>query len=106
ILNLMVTPIERDLGISDTQMSLLMGFSFAIFYTIFGIPLGRLADSRSRRSIIALGIAAWRLMTAGCGFARNFWQLALLRMGVGVGEASLSPAAYSMIADSFRPRHR
>jgi MFS family permease len=106
ILSLLVGPIERDLGISDTQMSLLMGFSFAVFYTLFGIPLGRLADSRSRRLIIAVGIAAWSVMTAGCGLARRFWHLALFRMGVGMGEASLSPAAYSLIADYFRPQHR
>ena len=106
ILNLLVGPIERDLGINDTQMSLLMGFSFAVFYTLFGIPLGRLADTRSRRGLIAVGIAAWSLMTAGCGLARKFWQLALMRMGVGVGEASLSPAAYSLIADYFRPERR
>src|SRR4051794_33006831 len=106
ILNLLVEPIERDLGIGDTQMSLLMGFSFAVFYTLFGIPLGRLADSRSRRVIIAVGIASWSVLTAGCGLARKFWQLALLRMGVGVGEASLSPAAYSLIADYFRPERR
>src|SRR5262245_10925640 len=67
ILSLLAEPIERDLGIGDTAMSLLMGFSFAVFYTIFGIPLGRLADSRSRRAIIAVGIASWSLMTAGCG---------------------------------------
>ncbi len=106
ILNLLVGPIERDLGINDTQMSLLMGFSFAVFYTLFGIPLGRLADSRSRRAIIAIGVAAWSLLTAGCGLARRYGELALLRMGVGVGEASLSPAAYSLIADSFQPKHR
>src|SRR3954452_12291760 len=82
ILSLLVGPIERDLNIGDTQMSLLMGFSFAVFYTLFGIPLGRLADSRSRRVLIAAGIAFWSFMTAGCGLARKFWQLALLRMGV------------------------
>lgn len=106
ILSLLVGPIERDLDIGDTQMSLLMGFSFAVFYTFFGIPLGRLADTRSRRAIIAAGIAMWSIMTAGCGLARKFWQLALLRMGVGVGEASLSPAAYSLIADYFPPALR
>ena len=106
ILSLLVGPIQRDLGISDTQMSLLMGFSFAVFYTFFGIPLGRLADTRSRRVIIAWGIAFWSLMTAGCGLVRRYWELALLRMGVGVGEASLSPAAYSLIADSFPPERR
>ena len=101
ILNLLVMPIRRDLGISDTQMSLLMGFSFAVFYTFFGIPLGRLADSRSRRTIIAVGFAAWSIFTAACGLARNFTQMLLLRMGVGVGEAALSPAAYSLITDYF-----
>lgn len=106
ILNLLVRPIRRDLGITDTQMSLLMGLSFAVFYTIFGIPLGRLADSRSRRTIIAIGFTLWSLFTAGCGLARNFLQMLLLRMGVGVGEAALSPAAYSIIADYFPPKRR
>jgi MFS family permease len=106
ILNLLVRPIRRDLGISDTQMSLLMGLSFAVFYTLFGIPLGRLADSKSRRTIIAGGFALWSLFTAGCGLARNFGQMLLLRMGVGVGEAALSPAAYSIITDYFPPQRR
>ena len=106
ILNLMVKPIQKDLGISDTGMGLLMGASFAVFYTFFGIPLGRLADTRSRRLIICCGIAVWSLMTAGCGLTKKFWQLALMRMGVGVGEASLSPAAYSLISDYFRPELR
>lgn len=103
ILALMVGPIRADLNISDTQMSLLMGFSFAVFYTFFGIPLGRLADSRSRRGIIAAGLVVWSAMSAGCGIAKNFTHLLLFRMGVGVGEASLSPSAYSLITDYFRP---
>jgi MFS family permease len=106
ILNLLVGPIRRDLGISDTQMSLLMGFSFAIFYTILGIPLGRLADSRSRRGLIAAGVVLWSVMTALCGTAKVYWQMFLYRIGVGVGEAALSPAAYSMIADYFPPEKR
>ena len=106
ILNLLVGPIRRDLGISDTEMSLLMGFSFAIFYTILGIPLGRLADSKSRRGLIAAGVVVWSVMTALCGLARTYWQLFLFRVGVGVGEATLSPAAYSMIADYFPPERR
>jgi MFS family permease len=106
ILNLMVAPIRRDLKISDTEMSLLMGFSFAVFYTFFGIPLGRMADSRSRRSIIAAGFAVWSLLTAGCGIVKNFVQMLLMRMGVGVGEAALSPAAYSLITDYFPPNRR
>lgn len=106
IMSLLVGPIRRDLEISDLQISLLMGFSFAIFYTLFGIPLGRLADTRSRRAIIAVGIAGWSIMTAGCGLAKKFSHLALMRMGVGVGEATLSPAAYSLIADYFPPHRR
>jgi MFS family permease len=106
IMGFLVDPIRRDLGISDKQISLLMGLSFAIFYTLFGIPLGRLADTRSRRVIISVGIAVWSLMTVACGMTRNFWQLALARMGVGVGEAALSPAAYSLIADYFPPTRR
>jgi MFS family permease len=104
ILSLLVGPIRRDLGISDTQMSLLMGFSFALFYTFFGLPLGRLADSRSRRGLIAAGLFTWSLMTAGCGLARQYWHFLVLRLGVGVGEAALSPSAYSLIADYFPPK--
>jgi MFS family permease len=104
ILNLLVAPIRRDLGIGDTAMGLLIGFSFALFYTFFGMPLGWLADRVSRRGVIAVGLASWSLFTAGCGLARNFAQMALLRMGVGVGEAALSPAAYSLIVDYFPAR--
>ncbi|MGH9753634.1 MAG: spinster family MFS transporter [Blastocatellia bacterium] len=106
ILSLLVQPIRRDLGISDTGVSLLMGFSFAVFYSFFGILLGRLADSWSRRTLIVIGFSLWSLMTAGCGLARSFLQMLLLRMGVGVGEATLSPAAYSLIADYFPPHRR
>lgn len=106
IMSFLVGPIRRDLQISDTQMSLLMGLSFAVFYTLFGIPLGRLADTRSRRAIIAVGIAFWSITTAGCGLAKKFFDLAVMRMGVGVGEATLSPAAYSLIADYFPPNRR
>ena len=106
ILNLLVGPIRADLGISDTQMSLLMGLSFAIFYTIAGIPLGRVADSRSRRGLIAWGIFFWSLMTAACGLAKTYWHFVLFRIGVGAGEAALSPAAYSLMADSFPPEKR
>lgn len=105
ILALLVQPIRRDLDISDTQMSLLMGFSFALFYTFFGFPMGRLADSRSRRGLIAAGLVVWSVMTALCGVVRTYWELLFFRMGVGVGEAALSPAAYSLITDYF-PKHR
>lgn len=103
ILGLLVTPIRRDLDISDTQMSLLMGLAFALFYTIVGVPVARLADSRSRRGIIAWGIAVWSLMSAACGLAHTYVQLLLGRFGVGVGEAALSPPGYSLIADYFPP---
>ncbi len=105
ILNLLVTPIKADLGISDTQMSLLMGFSFALFYTIFGLPIGRLADSMNRKGIIAVGLLIWTIATGGCGLVKHYWQFLLLRVGVGVGEAALSPSAYSLITDLF-PREK
>lgn len=103
ILGLLVTPIRRDLDISDTQMSLLMGLAFALFYTILGLPVARMADSRSRRGIIAWGIAAWSLMSVACGLTRTYGQLLLARFGVGVGEAALSAPSYSLVADYFPP---
>jgi MFS family permease len=103
ILTLLVGPIRADLGINDTQISLLHGLAFAIFYTLLGIPIASLADRRNRRNLVAAGVAFWSLATVACGLTRNFWQLFLARVGVGVGEAALSPAAYSMIADSFPP---
>ncbi|MEP5567695.1 MAG: MFS transporter [Halioglobus sp.] len=105
ILSLLVEPMKRDLSISDTQMSLLQGISFAIFYTFLGLPLGRLSDLRSRRGLIACGIFLWSVMTALCGVAKTYSFLFLARMGVGVGEAALSPAAYSLIADSVEEKH-
>ena len=105
VLGLMVGPIKEELGITDTQFSLLHGFAFAIFYTLLGIPIAWLADRANRRNIIATGIAVWSLMTALCGLARTFGAMFMARVGVGVGEAALSPAAYSMIADLF-PREK
>jgi len=104
IFSLIVGPLRRDLHISDTQVSLLQGFSFAVFYTFFGIPIGRLADVYNRRTIIVAGLVLWSAFTAGCGLAGTFTALLLLRMGVGVGEAALSPAAYSLITDYFPAR--
>lgn len=101
IVILLVEVMKKDMGWSDTKVSLLLGASFALFYSILGIPLGRLADVYSRKKIIAVGVALWSLMTAVCGLAKNYGQLFLARMGVGVGEAALSPAAYSMISDYF-----
>jgi len=103
ILSLLVAPMKRDLHINDTRIGLLQGFSFALFYTLAGLPLGRLADSQPRRKIITLGVVAWSILTAACSAARNFWSLFFTRMGVGVGEAALSPSAISLIADAFPP---
>ncbi len=105
ILSLLVEPIRADLGITDTQIGLLQGLAFGIFYTVLGIPIGRLADRYSRRGIIAAGTTIWCLMTAACGLARNFPQLFLARIGIGVGEAALNPSAFSLISDYF-PRAR
>ncbi len=106
ILALLVEPIRRDLDISDTQVSLLGNLAFGLFYTVLGLPLGRAADRFSRRGIIAAGITIWCLMTAMCGLARNFGQLFLARVGVGVGEAALNPAALSLISDYFPRKTR
>jgi MFS family permease len=105
ILSLLVGPMRRDLDITDEQMGLLGGFAFAIFYTLLGIPIGRLADRMNRKSIIAVGVVVWSLMASFCGLARTFWQFFFARVGVGVGEAALSPPAYSMITDAF-PREK
>ena len=101
IMSLLVIPIQSDLGISDTQMGLLMGLAFAIFYVAIGIPIAKLSDQKSRRIIVSIGIFLWSVMTAACGLAKSFAHLFIARVGVGVGEATLSPAAYSMIADYF-----
>jgi MFS family permease len=101
ILNLMIGPIERDLHISDAQFAILTGGAFGIFYTLMGLPLGWMADRYSRKWIVTTGIACWSLLTAACGLATSFPQLMLTRIGVGVGEATLSPSAYSMLADYF-----
>lgn len=101
ILSALVEPIKRDLGVSDTQVSLLMGLSFAVFYSLLGLPIGRLVDSGSRRLVVAGGAALWSVFTMLSGFARTFGGLFAARVGVGVGEATLQPAAISLIGDSF-----
>src|SRR5665213_3883610 len=103
ILNLLVERIKRDLHLSDMQISLVLGFAFACFYVILGLPIARLADSRSRRTIVGVGIAIFSVMTALCGLAQKFWPLLLCRIGVGVGEACKGPATFSMLADLFPP---
>jgi MFS family permease len=103
IIALLIEPIKSDLDLSDSQIGLLSGVAFAIFYTTLGVPIGRLADQYHRGRIISLGVFLWSLMTAACGLTKGFWQLFAARVGVGVGEAALSPAAFSIIADSFPP---
>ena len=105
IVSFLVGPIRADFNITDFQFSLISGLAFAIFYATLGIPIARLADTRNRRNIITVGITIWSLMTAICGLTSNYWQLFLARLGVGVGEATLSPAAISMISDYF-PKER
>jgi MFS family permease len=105
ILALLVGPIKRDFHLSDSEMGLLIGPPFAIFYTVLGLPIARLADRSSRRNIIAAGVAIWSVMTAVCGLAGSFWRLLSARIGVGVGEATLQAPATSLIADLF-PRER
>ena len=101
ILTLLVQPIKATLKISDVQISLLHGLAFAVFYTFLGIPIARLADRYRRTTIISIGIFFWSIMTALCGLAHGFGQLFAARIGVGVGEAALGPAAYSIISDYF-----
>jgi MFS family permease len=105
ILTLMVGPIRESLQISDVEISLLHGLAFALFYTFLGIPLGRLVDRRRRTTIIAAGVGLWSVMTALCGLAANFVQMFLARIGVGIGEAALSPAAFSTLSDWFEGKH-
>ena len=103
ILSLLVEPIKRDLGASDTAMSLLLGLAFAVFYAVLGIPIARWADRASRKWIIAAGIFLWSITTAMTGLARTYGEVFIARVGVGVGEAALTPAAYSMLSDQFPP---
>lgn len=105
IITLLIGPIKQDLGLTDTQMSYLIGLSFALFYTVFGFVIALAADRFNRRNIIAAGIVVWSIMTAFCGLARGYGQLFLARMGVGFGEGALSPSALSMISDYF-PREK
>ncbi len=105
ILGLLVTPIKQELGLSDTKIGLLQGLAFGIFYTLLGMPMGRLVDRGNRRNLVAAGIFLWSLMTAACATARGFWTLFAARMGVGIGEATLSPSAFSLLSDYF-PKER
>ena len=106
IIAVLIDPIKADLELSDVQMSLLGGLSFTLFYSIAGIFIGRLADSMNRPWLIAAGVFIWSLTTALCGLAGKFWQLLILRMGVGLGESALLPSTLSLLTDYFPPKRR
>ncbi len=99
VLSMLVEPIKADLGFSDGQLGLLTGFAFALFYATFGIPIARLADTRSRVTILSVCMALWSAMTAACGLAQNFLHMLLARVGVGVGEAGCVPSSHSLLTD-------
>jgi predicted MFS family arabinose efflux permease len=101
ILSILLEPIKRDLGLSDTELGMLTGFAFAAFYATLGMPIARLADRGNRRDLISLALVIWSGMTALSGIAASFWQLLVARIGVGVGEAGCSPPAHAMIADYY-----
>jgi predicted MFS family arabinose efflux permease len=106
ILSILLEPIKHDLGLSDTQLGLLTGFAFGVFYATLGVPIARLADRSNRRNLIAVALTVWSGMTAFSGLAQNYVQLLLARIGVGVGEAGCSPSAHSMISDYFAGERR
>jgi MFS family permease len=106
VLIILQESIKKELHLSDTQLGLLSGFTFAIFYVTLAIPIARLADKTNRRNTVAVSLGLWSIMTACSGLARNFIQLLLARTGVGVGEAGGSPSAHAMISDYFPPQKR
>ncbi len=108
IVNILAEPMKAELGFTDTQLGLIAGPAFAVFYAILGLPIARYADrpGTNRATLIAVSLAIWSAMTAVCGLAQNFVQLLLARIGVGVGEAGCTPAAHSLIADSVAPEKR
>ncbi|MCH2169694.1 MFS transporter [Myxococcota bacterium] len=106
LLNLFLEPIKQEFGASDTAMGALTGLAFALFYTIAGFPLARWADRNSRTALITAGLVVWSAMTALSGWTRSFAQLALARVGVGVGEASFTPSSHSLLTDYFPPEKR
>ena len=106
ILSILAEDIKHDLRLNDSDLGFLLGAAFAVFYALFGIPLGRLADNWNRKRLLAVGLTLWSLMTALSGFSRSQASLSLARMGVGIGEATASPTAYSLISDYFPKRQR
>ncbi|MEM6414268.1 MAG: MFS transporter [Pseudomonadota bacterium] len=106
ILTLLIEPIKADFGLTDFQSSLLVGFSFVLFYVSFGLPVAYFADQTNRKRLIMIAVTIWGTMTALCGTAKNFTSLLLFRFGVGAGESALHPSALSMISDAFEPERR
>jgi len=106
ILSVLAEDIKADLNITDSDLGFLFGTAFAVFYSIFGIPLGKLADSWSRKNLLSIGLATWSLMTVLSGTAKSFSTLSIYRIGVGIGESSASPASYSILSDYFSPKIR
>ena len=106
ILSILMESIKLELGLSDQALGFLVGFAFAAFYAVFGIPIALWADRGNRRNIISLALALWSVMTALSGLAQNFTHLALARIGVGIGEAGCSPPAHSLISDYYPPEQR
>ena len=106
ILNTVIEPIKKEFELHDWQLGLLSGLAFAVLYTTLGIPIARMADSKSRVNIVTMSLVTWSAFTAVTGLAGNFWHLLLARVGVGVGEAGCSPPAYSLITDYFEPKKR
>lgn len=106
IVGILAVPIKADLGLTDTQLGLMGGLAFALFYTALGIPIAMFADRSNRTTIMTVALVLWSAMTAVCGLAQNFWQLFLARLGVGVGEAGGVAPAYSIVADYFPPHQR
>jgi MFS family permease len=106
ILSILAEDIKRDLKLTDGDLGFLFGTAFGVFYALFGIPLGRLADNWHRIRLITAGLTLWSAMTAVTGFSMNLWQLSVARIGVGVGEATAAPSAYSILSDYFPKRQR
>jgi len=106
IISILIEPMRADLGLSDTQLSLVQGFAFALFFVFAGLPIGRLTDRANRRNILIFGITCWSLATVACGLAQDFWHLFFARMAVGIGEACLAPASFSLVADMIAPKRR
>lgn len=106
LIYILFTPIKKEMAFTDLQLALLGTTSFVIFYTLLGIPFGRLADRVSRKNMIAAGLAVWSLFSGLTGFAKGFWAMFFCRLMVGVGEATLGPAALSLLSDYFPPRMR